>query len=126
MSGFLTSGRRSRFMPTGQSTLRSGARQAVPETGPDPVVVRQRGQAAAELLASAPFRLALDLMAVDANEKFENSAPGPKGSEDRDAAHAELRALDGIVTRLEGFVEDAKFADRSEADAAEADGDDGE
>lgn len=117
--GFLTGGRRTRFTPTGEASRAPRVRAATGEgatTAPDPVQARVNGEAAAELLGSILFANAIGALEAEAMAKFDNSAPGAAGSADRDAAHATIHALKGIVTRLEAMVDDAKISAAREAD----------
>lgn len=112
-------------MPTGEAGRGARVRSASNDGAPppqDPAIVRQQADDAQELLASPAFVRALEMLAGEAQDKFENSAPGSTGSADRDSAHATLRALGGIHERLMAMVDDAKFSAAQEADES----DDGE
>lgn len=59
-----------------------------------------RAQAAERLLNNPLLKDAIKAMTEDAHKKFARSRPGEEGRDEREAAHAELRVLNGLLAEL--------------------------
>jgi hypothetical protein len=120
MSDFLTSGRRTRFAPSKVST-RPAMDRTAHELKVEPTVARDMANAARGMLENQAFVTVLQSMAGKAYERFETSPPGPTGSERRDIAHMQIKALELIVEDLRAMEADAALYDKIEQQQAEHD-----
>lgn len=121
MTGFLTSGRATRFLPEREAVrdqarlARNGNRSAGMAPGTD----REVAQSAAGLLQSNAFRIVMAELVDSARTSFENSPLGGAGDDKRSIAHAQLLACNAIMEKLQAMADDAKIHDRIEAEQAE-------
>lgn len=67
-----------------------------------------RGQAARALLDHETFNAAFDAVSADLIGEWTSTAPGSVSL--REEKHAEVRGLQRLKTRLQGWVDDAQFS----------------
>lgn len=122
MTGFLASGRATRFLPQGE-TLRAQAQMARSGNRAGVVPETERGVArhARDLLAGGAFQTVMAELVDSARATFEKSPFGSEGDNKRAIAHAQIQACNAIIEKLQAMADDAKIYDRIEAENAEHD-----
>jgi len=123
MTGFLASGRATRFLPQGEA-LRAQAQMARTGNSAGVVPETERGVArhARDLLADGgAFHVVMAELVDSARATFEKSPFGSEGDNKRAIAHAQIQACNAIIEKLQAMADDAKIYDRIEAENAEHD-----
>lgn len=120
MSEFLASGRRTRFAPS-KISERKGLDRTSADLKVQPTVDRALATAARGVLENPAFNAVLQNLANSAYERFETSPAGPVGSEKRDIAHMQIKAIELIVEGLLAMEADAALYDKLEQAQAEHD-----